>query len=209
MSWPSNYPDAPDEPVERKPPSPPPQPGGILKDFAVGFRLAAKNFLSYALAMLGVIIVTFVLLIIILLVILVPIIVTFGIPFLVSLAMYIEETFTTATQLSLVALIFVLVLPILGPFFVALGSLFGMSREVVESDGTFAESAFSWYSKKALSLVGGGAIHFIVTLAPFIVAFIGIAYPTWNPPTNEQLRYIIPAGVLWIFLSNGMLSLTF
>ncbi|MFW9810399.1 MAG: hypothetical protein ACFFE6_13555 [Candidatus Thorarchaeota archaeon] len=209
MSWPSNYPDTPDEPVERKPSSPPPQPGGLLKDFAVGFKLAAKNFLSYALAMLGVILVTFVLLVIILLFIVLPIILTFGIPFLISLLMFIEETFTTATQLSLVGLILVLFLPILGPFFVALGSLFGMSREVVESDGTYAESAFSWYGKKALSLVGGGTIHFLVTLAPFIVAFIGIAYPTWNPPTNESLRLIIPAAVLWVFLSNGMLSLTF
>ncbi|MFW9768717.1 MAG: hypothetical protein ACFFEM_07820, partial [Candidatus Thorarchaeota archaeon] len=130
-------------------------------------------------------------------------------PFLISFAIYIEETFTTATSLSLVTLILLLVLPILGPFFVALGSLFGMSREVVESDGTYAESVFSWYRKKGLSLLGGGALHFIVTLAPFIIAFIGITYPTWNPPSNEVLQLIIPLGVLWVFLINGMLSLTF
>jgi hypothetical protein len=159
--------------------------------------------------MLGVIFVTLVLLIIILLFIVVPLIVFVGIPALLSLVDYIVENFTQATQLSLVGLILILVLPILCPFFIALGSLFGMSREVVESDGTHAESAFSWYGKKALSFVGGGAIHFLVTLAPFIIAFIGIAYPTWSPPSNEQIRLIIPLGLLWIFLINGMLSLTF
>ncbi len=209
MSWPSNYPDTPDEQPEKKVARPPPRPGGILKDFEVGFKLAVTNFLSYSLAMLGIILVTFIVLIIILLFIVVPLIIFFGVPALVSLVHYIEETFTQATQLSLVALIMILVLPILCPFFIALGSLFGMSREVVESDGTNAESAFSWYRKKALSLVGGGTLHFLVTLAPFIVAFIGIAYPTWNPPTNDQLRIIIPVGILWVFLINGMLSLTF
>ena len=209
MSWPSNYPDTPDENPEKKPASPPSQPGGLLKDFAVGFKLAAANFLSYSLAMIGIIFVTVVLLIVILLFVVVPLIFTVGIPALISLVIFFESTFSSASQLTLVALIMVLILPILGPFFIALGSLFGMSREVVESDGTNAESAFGWYRKKSLSLVGGGMLHFLVTLAPFIVAFIGIAYPTWNPPTNEQLRVIIPIGVLWVFLINGMLSLTF
>ncbi|MHA1943659.1 MAG: hypothetical protein ACW96M_04610 [Candidatus Thorarchaeota archaeon] len=209
MSWPSNYPDPPDEPAEKKVPSQPSQPGGLLKDFAVGFKLAATNFLSYSLAMIGIIFVTIVLLIIIVLAIVLPLLLTVGLPWLINLAISIEESFTSATQLSLVGLIMLLILPILGPFFIALGSLFGMSREVVESDGTYAESAFSWYRKKAFSLVGGGMLHFLVTLAPFIVAFIGIAYPTWNPPTNEQLRVIIPVGLLWVFLINGMLSLTF
>jgi len=209
MSWPNNYPDTPDDQPEKKIPKAPSQPGGILKDFTVGFTLAAKNFLSYALAMIGIIFVTVVLLIVILLFIVVPLIFTMGIPALISLVIFIESTFSSSSQLTLVSLIMILILPILGPFFVALGSLFGMSREVVESDGTYAESAFGWYRKKALSLVGGGALHFIVTLAPFIVAFIGIAYPTWNPPSNETLRIVIPVGLLWVFLSNGMLSLTF
>ncbi len=209
MSWPSNYPDTPDENPEKKSASPPSQPGGLLKDFSVGFKLAATNFLSYSLAMIGIIFVTVALLLVILLFIVVPLILTVGIPALISLVIFFESTFSSASQLTLVALIMVLILPILGPFFIALGSLFGMSREIVESDGTNAESAFGWYRKKALSLVGGGSLHFLVTLAPFIVAFIGISYPTWNPPTNEQLRIIIPFALVWIFLINGMLSLTF
>ncbi|TET12452.1 MAG: hypothetical protein E3J86_00155 [Candidatus Thorarchaeota archaeon] len=209
MSWPSNYPDTPDDEPEKKIAKSSTQPGGILKDFAVGFKLAATNFLSYSLAMIGIIFVTVVLLLVILLFIVVPLIITVGIPALISLIIFFESTFSSTSQLTLVALIMVLILPILGPFFIALGSLFGMSREIVESDGTNAESAFGWYRRRALSLVGGGALHFLVTLAPFIVAFIGIAYPAWNPPTNAQLRIIIPVGLLWIFLINGMLSLTF
>ncbi|MFW9798683.1 MAG: hypothetical protein ACFFE2_16715 [Candidatus Thorarchaeota archaeon] len=210
MGWPSNYPDEPDD--DRKfaesSSAAPPQ-SGIIKDFKVGFTLAVKNVLSFGLAMLGIILITVILLVVILLFILIPILLTLGLPFLISLVETIVDGFTTTSGLTLILLIMFLILPLLGPFFVALGALFGMARELVESDGTQAESAFSWYGKRGLSLLGGGMIHFLITLAPLILAFLSISYPTWNPPTNEELKIIIPLIIVWIILINGMLSLTF
>lgn len=210
MSWPNNYPDPSDDDrrIAETRPAPPP-PSGIIKDFKVGFTLAVKNILSFGLAMLGILVVTIILLLVILLLVVIPILFTLGLPFLISLVEAIVSGFNETTGLTLVLLVMFLILPLLGPFFVALGALFGMSRELVESDGTQAESAFSWYTKRGLSLLGGGIIHFIITLAPIIVAFLSISYPTWNPPSSYELAVLVPLIILWIILINGMLSLTF
>lgn len=210
MSWPNNYPDPEDNDrkIAESSSSAPPQ-TGILKDFKVGFTLAVKNILSFGLAMLGIIFVTLVLLVVILLLIVVPILITMGVPFLIWLVQSLVTGFEASSGLALIFLIMFLVLPILGPFFVALGALFGMARELVESDGTHAESAFSWYGKRGLSLLGGGILHFLITLAPLILAFISISYPVWNPPSDQELRVLIPLILIWIIIVNGMLSLTF
>jgi len=211
MSWPSNYPDPPedDDRVITESSSSAPPPSGILKDFKVGFTLAVKNILSFGLAMLGILLVTVLLLVLILLLVILPVLFTMGLPFLIWLVESIVAGFVETSGLTLVLLIMFLILPLLGPFFVALGALFGMAREIVESDGTQAESAFSWYGKRGLSLLGGGMLHFLITLAPLIIAFLSISYPVWNPPSNEELRILIPVIIAWIVLVNGMLSLTF
>jgi hypothetical protein len=210
MSWPSNYPDSPDDDsVDTKTSSSAPPPSGIIKDFKVGFTLAVKNILSFGLAMIGIIFVTIVLLIVILLLIVVPILITMGVPFLIWLVQSLVAGFEASSGLALILLVMFFVLPLLGPFFVALGALFGMAREIVESDGTRAESAFSWYGKRGFSLLGGGILHFLITIVPLILAFLSISYPVWNPPSNEELRVLIPLILIWIILVNGMLSLTF
>jgi len=211
MGWPSNYPDPEDNDrriTETSSHAPPPQ-TGIIKDFKVGFTLAVKNFLSFSLAMLGILLVSMVLLVVILLVVIVPVLITLGLPFLIWLVESIVSGFSETSGLYLVMLVLFLIIPLLSPFFIALGALFGMSREIVESDGTYAESAFSWYGKRGLSLLGGGLIHVLITLAPIIIAFLSISYPVWNPPTDAELEIIIPLIVVWIILINGMLSLTF
>ena len=211
MSWPSNY-DSPEDNDRRftetssAAPSPP---SGILKDFKVGFTLAVKNILSFGLAMLGILLVSALLLAVILLVVIIPVLIYLGVPFLIWLVESIVAGFSETSGLYLVMLVMFLVLPLLSPFFIALGALFGMSREIVESDGTHAESAFSWYGKRGLSLLGGGLIHALITLAPIAIAFLSTSYPVWNPPTGAELEILIPLIIFWIILVNGMLSLTY
>ncbi len=210
MSWPNNYPDSPDDDKKfTETRSAAPSPSGILKDFKVGFTLAVKNILSFSLAMLGILLVSVFLLVVILLVVIIPVLIYLGLPFLIWLVESIVTGFSETSGLYLVMLVMFLVLPLLSPFFIAIGALFGMSREIVESDGTQAESAFSWYGKRGLSLLGGGLIHALITLTPIALAFISISYPVWNPPTSEELEILIPLIVFWIILVNGMLSLTY
>ena len=198
MTWPGNYPRK----EEKKKPS------GLLEDIGYGFYLAAKNWLSYALATLGIIIITLLMLVIIVFLVAIPIIAFLGFSGLIDVIVTVSIAFTTTEGVMLVAMVIVIVLPILWPFFAAIGALYGLSREVVESEGTRAESAFTWYRKRALALAGGGTVHFLVTLAPVALAFLSISYPTWNPPTDAELTFLLQIVVVWVLLANGMLSLT-
>jgi hypothetical protein len=52
-------------------------------------------------------------------------------------------------------------------------------------------------------------IHFMISIAPFLLAIISVLTPPLNLPSEADLAIIIPLGILWIILTNGMLSLTF
>lgn len=204
MSWPNNNPD-----MEKTRPVTKQGISAVPRDIILGFKFALNHFLAYFLAMLGIIILTVIMLLVVLLFVVVPLILFVGIPVLIFWITSFSIQVGTLEGTVLIGIVLLFVLPILGPFFVALGSLYGMSREIIESETTTAESAFSWYKKRALSLVGGGAIHFLISVTPFIIAIWIIFATSVTVPTNDSLRVILPMGVIWIILTNGMLSLTF
>ena len=204
MSWPKNE----SEPIKRKP-STPQGISALSKDVYLGFSFALKHFLSYFLAMLGIILLTVVMVIIVLLFIVVPLILIVSIPATINWITSISIEVGTLEGTMLIAILVLIVSPLLAVFFMAYGSLYGMSREIIESETTSAESAFTWYRKRALSLAGGGIIHFSVSLAPFLIAIYAIFATPIPVPTDETLRLILPVGFIWLILSNGMLILTF
>jgi hypothetical protein len=181
----------------------------LPKDLKIGFRFAIRNLLSYILAMLGIVLVTAGILIIILLIILVPFIFAMGITVFVNFIVAFAVQIDSLSGILLLTMLLIIFAPILGPFFVAFGAAYGMAREIVENVGTTAEGAFTWYRKKALSLVGGGMIHFVISIAPFLIAIISMLTPPLYLPSEESLAIILPLGIFWILLTNGMLSLTF
>lgn len=204
MSLPINNP----EPEKRKKKTPQGI-SALAKDVYLGFKFAIQNFLSYFLAMLGIVILTIIMVIVVLLVIVVPLILFVGLPIIINWVVTIGIEVGTVEGTMLLSIILLFVLPILGPFFMALGSLYGMSREVIEGEGTSAESAFSWYKKRSISLAGGGIIHFLISILPFLLAIWMLFATQTAPPTNETLAIILPVGFIWVLLSNGMLCLTF
>ena len=180
------------------------------EDVKVGFKFAVKNVLSLFLAMLGVLIVTLFVLVFILLGIL-TVIMTFGggFPGVIRAIMVVAEaveTFPSATSLGIIAMVLI---PVLLPVFVAIGALYGMAREIVESEGTSAEGVFTWYQRKFTSLAGAGVLAFLITILPLGLAY-GNLYEVLGgviTGTNETLA--IAAGVLWFVLSGGLLSMMF
>lgn len=184
--------------------------GTFGEDVKVGFKFAAKNVLSLFLAMIGVLIVTLFVLVFILLGIL-TVIMTFGggFPAIIRAIMVVAEaveTFPSPTSLSIIAM---LLIPLLLPIFVAIGALYGMAREIVESEGTSAEGVFTWYQRKFTSLAGAGVLAFLITILPLGLAY-GYLYEVLGgviTGTNETLA--IAAGVLWFVLSGGLLSMMF
>jgi hypothetical protein len=181
----------------------------VPNDLEIGFRFTIKSLLSYILAMLGVVLVTGVLLICILLFIVVPIIFTVGFPFFINWIVTFAVHISALSGILLISMLLLILSPILGLFFIAFGAAFGMAREIVESEGTTAEGVFTWYRKKALSLIGGGMIHFMISIAPFLLAIVSVLNPPLSLPSEVDLAIILPLGIFWIVLTNGMLSLTF
>ncbi|MFX1602070.1 MAG: hypothetical protein ACFFCK_01200 [Promethearchaeota archaeon] len=180
------------------------------EDVKVGFKFAAKNVLSMFLAMLGVLIVTLFVLVFILLGIL-TVIMTFGggFPGIIRAIMVVAEaveTFPSPASLGILAMVLI---PLLLPVFVAIGALYGMAREIVESEGTSAEGVFTWYERKFASLAGAGVLTFLITILPLALGY-GYLYEVLGgviTGTNETLA--IAAGVLWFVLFGGLLSMMF
>lgn len=181
----------------------------LSKDIYLGFKFTLKHFLSYFIAMIGIILLTVIMLLAVLLFLFGAIVIFVGLPTIIVWITTFSVQIGSLEGALFIAIILLIVLPVLGPFFVALGSLYGMSREIIEGEATSAESAFSWYKKRALSLVGGGMIHFLISLTPFLIAICVIFATSVTVPTDAELKLILPVGFIWVILSNGMLSLTF
>jgi hypothetical protein len=190
----------------------------ILEDLKISFKFAVKNIISYILAIFGVLIISGILLVLVAAVVFTSIFFVLGgfeglVAFFTSLAANFETGFT-----NLFVGAILIVLPLLAPFFVAIGALFGMGREIVESEGTSAEGVFTWYKKRFFSLAGGGIILFLVVLGPLILSLlVGIAIYGY-----DFFGYSIMAGgynlvntvigillTAWFAVSLGMLSMLF
>ena len=191
----------------------------LVDDLKVSIRFALKNVISYVLAIIGVFLVTIILIAIVAAFVFVPLVVAPG--GLESFTIW-AETFnewTISGGLTIATGIFLIALPFVAPFFVATGALFGMAREIVESDGTSAEGVFTWYRKKFFSLAGGGIILFLFILGPVMlvilgsvalfgeqilnVAFIGVG------SSNIMIPIISALAVIWFVLSTGFMTMLF
>ncbi|MFW9834728.1 MAG: hypothetical protein ACFFEK_12085 [Candidatus Thorarchaeota archaeon] len=188
----------------------------VLDDLKISIRFAMKNVISYVLAIFGVFIVTFILIALVAALVFIPI---FLIPGGFEAFTIWTESFNelnAASGFTLAIGIFLIALPFVAPFFVATGALFGMSREIVESEGTSAEGVFTWYRKKFFSLAGGGIMLFLFILGPVLLVIAGgVAL------FGEQILNLAFIGggsmnpllsaltVIWIVLSTGLMTMLF
>ncbi len=191
----------------------------ILEDLKISFKFAVKNVISYLLAIFGVLIVSTILIAVVAAMIFIPLI--FFIGNFENLIIYFESFRSMSdigvTNIALGAILFGL--PFLAPIFVAFGAMFGMGREIVESEGTSAEGVFVWYKKKFFSLAGGGMILFLVVLGPLILALIGGTAIYGEQFLNMGLMQAGPTGMvnpvvfglllIWFAISTGLLSMLF
>lgn len=185
--------------------------GAFAEDISVSFKFAFKNVISFFLGMLGVLIVTAILVVLMLLIFIVIVIfLTPGGFFeLVEVFVGIIEAFANWPSPTNLGLIVLLLVPLLLPIFVAIGALYGMAREIVESEGTTAEGVFAWYSRRFFPLAGGGVVVFMTTIVP-LAALYAYAYNTLGgniDGADEVL--LIATAVVWFVVSSGLLSMMF
>jgi hypothetical protein len=177
----------------------------------VSFRFALKNVVSFFLGMLGVLLVTGIVLLFTVIFVAIPLFFTVGLEAMINFFVNWIEPFPPVDAAALLGLLLFLVLPILAPLFVAFGALFGMAREIVESEGTTAEGVFTWYRRKFFSLAAGGIILFIVVLGPiaFTAWWILVYYPMpFGMPLHIEI-ILEATAVVWLIMSSGMLSMVF
>ncbi|MHA2027030.1 MAG: hypothetical protein ACW98U_14110 [Candidatus Thorarchaeota archaeon] len=190
----------------------------ILEDLKISFRFALKNVISYVLAIIGVFLVAGLLLVVAAAFILVPLLFSMGFE---NMFLWFESFNLIGTPggATLGLGIFLFALPFITPFFVAAGALFGMSREIVESEGTTAEGVFQWFKRKFFSLAGGGLVMFLIIAGPvFLLSFGAVAvfgeqvlnFAFISAGSASLLNPIIAGlGVIWFVLSTGFLTMMF
>jgi hypothetical protein len=186
----------------------------ILQDLKVSFRFAAKNIVSFFLGMLGVLIVSVLLLAVVAILIFVPILIVVfssggGFAAFEAFFLQVGNEWTTGFGITAIGLSSLIVIPILSPFFVAIGALFGMGRETVESEGTTAQGVFTWYKSKFGPLAAAGGLLFLTVLIPpsAIILVLGLGY-------GGLIIGLPAAGVsvfstVWLVMSIGILSMMF
>ncbi len=188
----------------------------IIEDLKISFKFATKNIISYLLAIFGVLIISGLLILVVAAMVFIPLLLIIGIgnivPFFESFSGI--ETIGVA-NIALGSLLFAL--PFLAPFMVAMGAMFGMGREIVESEGTSAEGVFTWYKKKFFSLAGGGMVIFLVVVGPLMLVllvgtalygdqFLSIAVIS-SGPANFTNPIAIGLLLIWFAVSTGLLSM--
>lgn len=182
--------------------------GVILRDLKVSFRFATKNIVTFFLGMLGVIIVSGLLLVLIAVIVFVPLFVFGnGLEIITSLVAMFESEWTITGTLGAVGVGTLIVLPILSPFFVAIGALFGMGREIVESEGTTAEGVFTWYRSKFAPLAAAGLLMFLTLLGPPGMIAFSIALVYGGLVTGLPFVGLSVFSAVWLIISAGMLSM--
>ncbi|MFW9958487.1 MAG: hypothetical protein ACFFCT_10480 [Candidatus Odinarchaeota archaeon] len=190
----------------------------ILDDLKVSFKFALKNMISYILALFGVLIISGILLVFVAILIFVPLFFGIGIEGLIFFFESVVADPSTGFANILVGGL-AIALPLAAPFFVAIGALFGMGREIVESEGTSAEGVFTWYKKKFFSLAGGGLVLFSIVLGPLILIILGgiavygidfFNFALIMSGTASTMNPIIGfLLMIWFAVSLGLLSMLF
>jgi hypothetical protein len=191
----------------------------LLDDLKISFKFALRNVISYFLAIIGVLIVSGILLVLVAIIIFVPAMIASG--GFDAFAVLMENFgLSLASPGTTVVVGLVLILsPLIAPFFVAIGALFGMGREIVESEGTTASGVFAWYRRKFLPLAGAGLLLFLFVVGPFLLAMLLLALVygdsifavalfstmTYNPIMSVLMAIIM----LWAVISTGLLSMIF
>ncbi|MFW9911887.1 MAG: hypothetical protein ACFFEU_05430 [Candidatus Thorarchaeota archaeon] len=179
----------------------------------MSFKFAVKNILSFLLGMIGVIIVTLVVMLIGFAIVSIPLLFALGGPegfvaFFESLGVVMEAIFVAQPDPAAALLgIFAIVL-LVTPFFVAIGVVFGMGREIVESAGTSAEGVFVWYRKKFFSLAGGGIVIFAIIGLPLFLVY-GSLFLAGYVVTGLPASVLAALSAFWILFSSGMMTMVF
>ncbi|MFW9919936.1 MAG: hypothetical protein ACFFED_10070 [Candidatus Thorarchaeota archaeon] len=181
----------------------------LLEDLKISFKFAVKNIISFILGMLGVLIVTGIMIAALAVIILVPVFLSGGLMILIDGITGWIASASTISGATAFLMILTLMVPILAPVLVAIGALFGMGREIVESEGTTAEGVFAWYSKKFFPLAAVGILQFLIYIAPIAILFAFLGPVSFGVEQIALASGVIALYAIYVAIMSGLLVLSF
>ncbi|MHA2142822.1 MAG: hypothetical protein ACXADC_12515 [Candidatus Thorarchaeota archaeon] len=179
----------------------------IAGDLKTSAKLASGNMLSYFLANLGMMIIVALLLGIVAIPLVAITIATDGAVWL-AIADYFAA-YGAANPWALGGMVILLGIPVVALFLTVVGSIYGMSKDLVAHGETKAERAFTWFRHKFLTFAGAGVLlTIIILLPPLVVAgsvSILMGYVV-TPPITTLLSVFTFA---WVFVTVGLCAMVF
>ncbi|MHA1882399.1 MAG: hypothetical protein ACTSUO_05080, partial [Candidatus Thorarchaeota archaeon] len=114
-----------------------------------------------------------------------------------------------ANPIGLGGMVVLLIIPLISFFLIFVGSIYGMSKEVVETGTTRAESAFSWFKNKFLSFAATGAILTLIILVPQLLVWgaVSVAMNYTVPLIVSQVLSIF--SFIYSFITLGLTAMVF
>ncbi len=187
----------------------------VWEDMKIALRFAVKNFISFFLGMIGVLVVTGLIMGVFMGVVLAAMVIFLGgfpqmVDFITHLAQPFMSSDVVASSGMILAIMVVLMMPLVASFFVAIGALFGMSREIVESDGTSVSGVFVWYKTKFFSLAAGGVLLYLTAMVPSMGMWLLAIIVTQSVVLTGALAGVLASfSFIWLVVTLGMLSMMF
>ncbi|MFW9944819.1 MAG: hypothetical protein ACFFB7_07465 [Candidatus Sifarchaeia archaeon] len=182
----------------------------IVDDLKSSFKLAKDNILSYFLANLGMLIAVALLLGLVIIPIGLVAVLAIGTSHAAWEAIGLGMTAWAESNPWAVAGVAILfVIPLVALFLTVVGSIYGMSKDLVAHGETKAERAFSWFRHKFLTFAGAGVILTVIIILPPVVVWGSVSI---------LMGYTIPASLMpllsvstfvWVFLTVGLCAMVF
>ena len=186
-----------------------------LEDYVETIRVSTtftrRYYLSIFLAILGVSVITVFLFLIIIFVGSIPLSVAYG-PFdeIFDVFDSIGFALDRATDIEAVGIVLFVGSAMLAPFLIALGALFGMGQEIIESGSVSAEETLLWYRQKFTRLAAGGVAQFLIIIGPIGLEYIlAASYYVNQMPDGTIFTILVAIAVFWFLFSSGTLSMVF
>ena len=179
----------------------------VVEDLRCGLKLAKSNVASFFLATLGMMLVV----VVIVAVAFLPAVVLAGLvspPFWLRAGTNAMEWIMTNPGLITAGGLAVAV-PIITLLLTALGSVFGMGKEAVENGSTHAESAFSWFKNRFLSLAGAAFVIAVVVFVPQALVWAAVALVSGVPIEGVTSATLTIFSYVWTFFTGGLFLMVF
>lgn len=179
----------------------------IFEDLKTSLGLAKNNLLSYLLADLGMALLLGVIFAVVSIPIIAVVLLTGPHEWAAIGVIMTQWAQSNPWAVGGVGLLFLL--PIASLLLIVVGSIYGISKEVVETGETKAESAFSWFRHNFLTFAGTGLMLTLIIIVPQVIigGAISIAMNYQVPLLISQI--MSAASFVYTFITVGLCAMVF